>query len=162
MYVLIGSDADRRGELWTLSRKLVRAIYNCVTSADWEWPYRSRGQLTYHKPFMRGPDAERVLCCEINNTDFSTKRLHFTADPDLDDIRVKEPLDYQNSLTAQYVFKHLANVGVLKHPRVRDFRPACTTPDGAPVARSAVWACNSEAAEEWLAVRLILLERDGI
>lgn len=152
LWVLLG--VVEEAELWTRSRNLCRAIHKAVTSEEWELHYRSKGDYSYTKPFMPRNFAEAELGTEINRADFSEKRLHFAP----------EPPHYENSLIAEYAFNLLVRDGVLVHPRVKDFRPVRTV-NGYPrrvLAPADVWAVDRGQADEWLAVRLLLLERSGI
>lgn len=160
-WVVIGrSGWDKQDEAWTRTRRLLREIRRALTN-NWFDSYESKGELRYEKPFLIRNVAERELNEAVNLGLGDTGSVRYTA---LDDHTAGN-----GDLTAR-VFDLLVADGVLVNPRVKDFRPIVSTSSvigkvgdeltrvSKPITRDKVWSVDEQAADAWLAVRLILLD----
>lgn len=159
-WVVIGRSADDADdEVWTQSRKMLRAIRETLDpEVSWLDRYHSAAGNPVEKPFVIRAVAERELNEGINKINPANSMLNWT----LIDNR-----QWANGQLTERLFDLLVADKVLVNPTVREFRPVASwmrpyekKPEltKRSIERDKVWKVDPAAADLWVSTRLLLLE----
>lgn len=159
-WVVIGrSAADDCDEVWTQSKKMLRAIRSVLDpDASWIDRYYSPVGNPIERGFVMRSVAERELNEGINKIDPTNSMLNWT---------MVTNNQWANGQLTERMFDLLVADGVLRNPTVREFRPVASwqrpyekKPEltKRSIDRAQVWAVDQGAADLWLSTRLLLLE----
>lgn len=155
-WVLLGRLAgEPTDEVWTRNRKALRAIRRCLHE-DWVDSYCAKSGNRYEMPFVARNIAERELHQAISYS-AEEVRVHYS------ETRYRN--DHSIGLIVDRVIDLLIEDRVLVHPTVREFGPVWTSTmmgkgevEGRRITKAMVWKVDEELADEWLSVRLLVLD----